>query len=289
MYSYNPYYANYLMHYGTPKHSGRYPWGSGERPYQHGGGIKIKNKTNNKETLKESVLATYATWYGAMAVIGLASYGIKRLKGKIKDKKVSEILQQNAGEIDKTSGMAKKTVEYSEKEDLKMVNPGFGNGKKTTNNCSNCSVVYDLRKRGFEVSAGLRDKGRFTSEIAGLYKNPKVITVGKDSNKKIEFSSSYVKRFENEILKHGDNQRGIICCEWTRGGGHAFNYEVRNGKITYIDGQTNKIGKGLMTDSNPKSYMYNVRHNTTFFRTDNLTPNYKKIKSEGVIRNYDEQ
>jgi hypothetical protein len=26
---------NYLMHYGTPRHSGRYPFGSGDRPYQH--------------------------------------------------------------------------------------------------------------------------------------------------------------------------------------------------------------------------------------------------------------
>lgn len=27
----------YLCHYGTPRHSGRYPWGSGEDPYQHSG------------------------------------------------------------------------------------------------------------------------------------------------------------------------------------------------------------------------------------------------------------
>ena len=27
--------ANILIHYGTPRHSGRYPWGSGENPYQH--------------------------------------------------------------------------------------------------------------------------------------------------------------------------------------------------------------------------------------------------------------
>ena len=25
---------NYLEHYGTKRHSGRYPWGSGENPYQ---------------------------------------------------------------------------------------------------------------------------------------------------------------------------------------------------------------------------------------------------------------
>ena len=36
MYSYNPYFEKYLAHYGTPKHSGRYPYGSGKRPYQHG-------------------------------------------------------------------------------------------------------------------------------------------------------------------------------------------------------------------------------------------------------------
>ena len=28
-------FENELLHYGTPRHSGRYPWGSGEEPYQH--------------------------------------------------------------------------------------------------------------------------------------------------------------------------------------------------------------------------------------------------------------
>lgn len=51
MYSYNPYYANYLMHYGTPKHSGRYPWGSGERPYQHGGKIGFRKYQNRDGSL----------------------------------------------------------------------------------------------------------------------------------------------------------------------------------------------------------------------------------------------
>lgn len=30
---------NYLMHYGTPRHSGRYPWGSGKNPYQRNAGF----------------------------------------------------------------------------------------------------------------------------------------------------------------------------------------------------------------------------------------------------------
>lgn len=32
----NPIAEDYLMHYGMPRRSGRYPWGSGEDPYQHG-------------------------------------------------------------------------------------------------------------------------------------------------------------------------------------------------------------------------------------------------------------
>lgn len=33
----NPITEDILMHYGMPKRSGRYPWGSGENPYQHSG------------------------------------------------------------------------------------------------------------------------------------------------------------------------------------------------------------------------------------------------------------
>lgn len=48
MYSYNPYYANYLAHYGVKHKSGRYPWGSGERPNQHDAKKlkKLENKLN---------------------------------------------------------------------------------------------------------------------------------------------------------------------------------------------------------------------------------------------------
>ena len=31
-----------LMHYGMPRRSGRYPWGSGDNPYQHSGDFLSK-------------------------------------------------------------------------------------------------------------------------------------------------------------------------------------------------------------------------------------------------------
>lgn len=36
-----------LVHYGTPRHSGRYPWGSGENPYQHQDDRSIYRKNKN--------------------------------------------------------------------------------------------------------------------------------------------------------------------------------------------------------------------------------------------------
>lgn len=43
-----------LMHYGVPRRSGRYPWGSGERPYQgltsmQRTGIKKKDRKRSKD------------------------------------------------------------------------------------------------------------------------------------------------------------------------------------------------------------------------------------------------
>lgn len=45
------------MHYGTPRHSGRYPWGSGENPYQRTGNILASVNELKKEGLSEAEIA----------------------------------------------------------------------------------------------------------------------------------------------------------------------------------------------------------------------------------------
>lgn len=46
-----------LFHYGTPRRSGRYPWGSGEDPYQHGSGFLGAVNTMHKSGMSESEIA----------------------------------------------------------------------------------------------------------------------------------------------------------------------------------------------------------------------------------------
>ena len=44
---------NILEHYGTKRHSGRYPWGSGDNPYQHSGDFLSRIETLKKKRLSE--------------------------------------------------------------------------------------------------------------------------------------------------------------------------------------------------------------------------------------------
>ena len=46
-----------LVHYGTPRHSGRYPWGSGENPYQHGGDFYNSVNKLRKDGMNDTDIA----------------------------------------------------------------------------------------------------------------------------------------------------------------------------------------------------------------------------------------
>lgn len=48
-----------LYHYGMPKRSGRYPWGSGENPYQHSGNFQARIKQMKDDGMSENDIANY--------------------------------------------------------------------------------------------------------------------------------------------------------------------------------------------------------------------------------------
>lgn len=53
----NPVAEDILMHYGVKRRSGRYPWGSGEDPYQHSGDFLSRVETLQKKGLTEKQIA----------------------------------------------------------------------------------------------------------------------------------------------------------------------------------------------------------------------------------------
>lgn len=53
----NPIVEDMLMHYGMPRRSGRYPWGSGDNPYQHSGDFLSRVEELKKQGLSETDIA----------------------------------------------------------------------------------------------------------------------------------------------------------------------------------------------------------------------------------------
>ena len=53
----NPIVDEMLMHYGMPRRSGRYPWGSGDNPYQHSGDFLSRVEELKKQGLSETEIA----------------------------------------------------------------------------------------------------------------------------------------------------------------------------------------------------------------------------------------
>ena len=50
-------FKDHLLHYGTPRHSGRYPWGSGENPYQHESWFMSEVNRMRKEGMTDNEIA----------------------------------------------------------------------------------------------------------------------------------------------------------------------------------------------------------------------------------------
>ena len=46
-----------LMHYGVARRSGRYPWGSGDNPYQHSGDFLSRVQSLKKSGMSETDIA----------------------------------------------------------------------------------------------------------------------------------------------------------------------------------------------------------------------------------------
>lgn len=85
-----------LAHYGTPRHSGRYPWGSGEDPYQHSLGFMVTYNELKKQGLTESEIAKglgFDSTSDLRAKISISSSEIRKNKQRqimaLKDKGMS--------------------------------------------------------------------------------------------------------------------------------------------------------------------------------------------------------
>lgn len=252
----------------------------------------MNNKSEKKVGFVEELivfspmLMELAVW----AAIGTAA-AIHGVKVKRFQKKCEE--ERENAPVDKKTGLKKKTTTLSREEDVKRVNPEYEtNPGGARSNCTNCTMAYELRRRGYEVQAKLRSNGRsekFTKEMFPKVKDVKVVTAPdrkKDEDAFLRYMNEYEPKAAagrntecsqktiNALKSEPPGSRGQILVGWNRWSGHSMAYEITSdGKVNIIDGQIGKI-------YNEKDSEKLLRHcvDTQYERLDNLDFDVKKMK-----------
>ena len=152
-------------------------------------------------------------------------------------------------------------------------NPNYdktGTYAEYTSNCQRCVVAYELRRRGYDVTALPTYEGD-TLPRAKTVGNTKwgrwqgAFQKARPENVGAKTSSKVVSNIEKKMSSFGDGARGVVSITYKNSRvGHVFNVEQRKGKTYFVDAQS---GKRIWA----KNFMDIVNKGTvTLTRTDNL-------------------
>lgn len=231
---------------------------------------ELQSKTANSDDIgNPAVLAILPILPHLTIATGIAvSRGAKWCQSKGYAKERTE------AEVDPKTGLKVKSKDLTWKQDLKRVNPDYyTNKEEVTHNCMLCTSTYDLRRRGYDVTAARTESGFTTDQIKKWYPKAKIEKVtGRD-----EFGRYSAQRQTDKVIaalgKQGEGARGNIMVMWKgTGGGHSMAYEVRNGKVQIIDAQTGKVY------DKPEKVLNYCLDGITYARLDNVAFDKKQIR-----------
>lgn len=244
------------------------------------GSVKKKKPVpENPETVKglgtDVAIATATYLLPAIATV-VATHIIKNNTHKNYKKQSDDISKEglkNIAEVkDFSDQNPPRTIKgkHSPSDDMAAVNPKFGYPiEGNAQNCMLCSVAYDLRRRGYDVTAKMCKTGMYSDKVANeIYENPKIDTI----RKPFSFGWNFQKAQKAIEEKYPEGSRGVLTVSAPLFGGHAMAFEISNGKLVIRDAQENKIRR--FTDDefkifDPKSIQV--------IRTDNLKLKMNKV------------
>ncbi len=179
-------------------------------------------------------------------------------------------------------------------EDMYEINPFYNEGSHSLSqrgdgqvrntkevaliNCATCSVLYDLRRRGYDVSANT------TTNMAVQLNSKNISDYYKDA---VPEKYSNYDDCLSKMKSYPDGARGTFSGMVRNGGGHAIAWEKKDGKITYYDCQsstkyTEESVKKLFA-MHRKSDIYKLDQNAVYCnRLDDKQPNLRRMRTDGL-------
>jgi hypothetical protein len=139
-------------------------------------------------------------------------------------------------------------------------NPNFKKGGDYSLNCGYCSATYEMRRRGYDVVANPKH-GMLVTDWKKLFKDCKPIRLTSTR------TDALAAELQTKLSALGNGARGSLFVDW-KGNykyGHFFSWEVEDGTVRFIDGQTG--------ETNVSRYINMIKPTKTVcLRWDDLEP-----------------
>jgi hypothetical protein len=188
-------------------------------------------------------------------------------------------------------------------DDVQVVNPRFIEARSAQVNCTRCAAAVEMRARGYDVKAGLKEESQTDSNISDII-NKWIDEYGETrdltfmSNEVFDVNantwraptaSEFREELEDSIrAAGGEGSRGFVRVNWKgKDVGHIFNYEIVDGEIVYIEGQTQfedwYRGTDWLNLVETRSSLNAV------MRVDDLAPSDKLVEDGWIIERTNEE
>lgn len=112
------------------------------------------------------------------------------------------------------------------------------------NNCMNCTLIYDLRRRGYDVEAPWNPNGTYTDTLYDWYELKDEDFVGYEKGEGRAISKKEAKQLKEALEdKYPEGSYGHLNIQWAEGGGHDVVWSIENGEAVIRDCQTGQVVK----------------------------------------------
>lgn len=195
-------------------------------------------------------------------------YNARVLKKYMEQKFDNADYLKKDGKVEKLSELKKKNKNMSADEDCKIVNNNGSKEKGRVNNCSYCTLTYEMRRRGYDVTArhkaygmSIKDMLTYFDNSENRYKHIKLQRNKKENDK--SYAERSYKNLTKEIEKNPNGSRGYLSMSFGElQSGHVISWEIKNNKVTFYDGQSGKSNINDIFSISDQDY--------TFGRLDDL-------------------